>query len=342
MIRFGFCGVGGFVEKAVLPMMSRVREASLHAVFSPDEAKRERLAHTFGFSKTYATYDEMLDDPDIDAVYIASPNVFHKEQTIAAAKKGKHVFCEKPMALHAADCDEMARVCRDNGVQLGIGFCYRFQGAQEKVKNLIAEKAIGEVSFLHFSFNLGGYNPETAGWRCDPKLSGGGPLMDLAPHLIDLARYFTGDEVDAVMAFVRPDRDDRHIELDAHALLEMRGGTRVLLDTSFVRNNLHQYTVVGTDGQLRAEGTMCWNNEIPEIGKGKLYVEKFTDRSEIAFETEEHIEKQFRLYCQALNRDEPVPVSGKDGRIAQRVIDAIYASGRTGARVKIGYDGLQG
>ncbi len=335
MIKFGFCGCGGFIEKAVLPMMARVPGAKAAAAWDANRASLNRVCDAFGIDARCANFEELLSQ-DVDVIYIASPNVYHHDQVLAASKAHKHVFCQKPMGLDAAECEEMVEACRDAGVKLGVGFCYRFQGAQEAARRMIHDGTLGEVSHLYLSFNLGGYNPETAGWRCDPKMSGGGPLMDLAPHLVDLARWLLDDEVESVMAYVRPARDENTIELDADAVLEFKGGARAEMNVSFVRGNIHNYTAVGTRGQLRAMGTMCWNNTLPDIGKGRLHLEHFMDSAEVDFTTEEHIEKEIRLFCAALEAGAEPPVSGLDGLAAQRIIDAIYESGRTGRRVSVG------
>ncbi len=335
MIRFGMCGCGGFIEKAVLPMMLRSGKAMPVAAYDANAAARDRVADAFGIAHRCATYEELLADPDVDVVYVASPNAFHCDQTVRAAAAGKHVFCQKPMGMDAAECERMVRACDDAGVRLGMGFCYRFQGAQEEAKRRIGDGTLGAVTRLDLSFNLGGYNPRTAGWRCDAKLAGGGPLMDLAPHLVDLAAWLLDDTVVSVMAYVDPERTADAIELDACATLLFSRGARASLDVSFVRGNMHNYAIVGRTGQLRAVGTMCWNNELPGIGKGRLLLEKEMGSEPVPFETEEHLEKEMRLFCEALEAGRPVPVSGRDGLAAQRVIDAIYESGRTGRRVDL-------
>ncbi len=333
MIRFGMCGCGGFIEKAVLPMMAKVKNAKAVAAFDMNKATLDRVCSEFGIALKCSSFEELLRQEAVDVIYIASPNVFHREQVIAAANAGKHIFCQKPMGMNAAECEEMLEACSRNGVKIGMGFCYRFQGAQETVKRMISDETVGKVSHLSMSFNLGGYNPETAGWRCDPKMSGGGPLMDLAPHLIDLAAFLLDDEVYSVMAYVNPEKDENTIEIDSDAILQFRSGARVSMNVSFVRGNMHNYTVVGRKGQIRAVGTMCWNNELPGIGKGRLFAEKEMNSEEVDFTTEEHIEKELRYFCTAVEKGSEPPVSGADGLKVQRIVDAIYESGRTGKEV---------
>lgn len=335
MIRFGMCGCGGFIERAVLPMMMRVENAKPVAAFDMNTDSLGRVCSSFNIENKCGSFEELLEQKNVDVIYIASPNVFHKDQVVMAAKAGKHVFCQKPMGMNAVECEEMLKACKENNVKIGMGFCYRFQGAQELVKKMIEEGTIGKVSYIHFSFNLGGYNPETAGWRCDPKMSGGGPLMDIAPHIIDLAPYLMGDRVESVISYVWPEKTEKSIELDVDAIMQLEKGGRISMNTSFVRGDMHNYTVVGKNGMIRAVGTMCWNNQLPGIGKGKLFIDQGMETKEVDFQTEEHIEKEIKLFCQALENGEEPPVSGRDGLQVQKIVDAIYEAGKTGKRIII-------
>ena len=316
-------------------MMGKVANAKPVAVYDTNAQTRTRVCENFGIEKNYADYQEMLRDEEIDVVYVATPNVFHKDQVIAAANAGKHVFCQKPMGMNAQESEQMVEACNANHVQLGMGFCYRYQAGQAKVKELLQAGAIGAVSYYHFSFNLGGYNPETAGWRCNPKLAGGGPLMDLAPHLVDLLLYFSDEEVRSVMAYVAPEKTPEQIDLDAHAVLELASGARAAMDVSFVRGNIHNYTIVGRKGQIRAMGTMCWNNELDGIGKGKVFLEPFMDSHEVEYGVIEQLEEEVRRFTASIQNNLENPVNGAYGLKVQRIIDAIYESGKTGKRVTL-------
>jgi len=331
MVQFGICGCGGFAEKAVLPMLRKVNGAEVTALFGGSNQERlQKLGKEFGVSRICDTFDDLVGTDDVDAVYISSPNVFHKEQTIAAARAGKHVLCEKPMAMNATECREMVDVCRQQGVKLTVDFCYPFGSAQQRVKELIDEGAIGEVSYLYLSWNIAGYGDnETLGWRGDPKKSGGGPLMDLGTHMVDLACFFLNDTVESVMAYVRPARSDTEIEIDALAMFEFSRGARASLDTSFVRGNKHNYTVVGTAGQIHALGTMGWRPE------GKITLRRGLEEQDVPFDKIHGFGTLCRLFCQAVEQDQTAPAPGEAGLHVQAVIDAIYLSSQTGKRCPV-------
>ncbi len=163
MIRLGLCGCGTFVRRGVMPQLRKIDNIKVLGVYSASQASREKFAEDFSVPKVYSAYEEMINDKDIDAVYICTPNVFHKDYTIQAANAGKHIFCEKPMAMNTNECKQMVEAIERNNVKFAIGFCYPLAGPQQKAKQLIDDGAIGEISHIHISFNLGGYNKETAG-----------------------------------------------------------------------------------------------------------------------------------------------------------------------------------
>ena len=330
MVGLGICSCGGFVEKAVLPMIQQVDNVEAVAAFTRNQDWLHALCAAFDIQSACATFDDLLALPEVDAVYIASPNALHREQVLAAARAGKHVLCEKPLGMNAAECREMVEVCRNAGVKLGVGFCYRFGGAQQTAKKMVEEGAIGDVSYIYLSFNLFGYNPDTAGWRCDPKLSGGGPLMDVAPHMVDLASFFLEDRVRSVAAWVEPEMTDTQVETDVLAIMQFERGARASMDVSFaVRGNTQNYTIVGSGGEIHAAGTISWLTSGKKVGR--LTLEKNWEAPvEVDFPAHEHIAEQLRLFCRAIERDEAVPVPGEAGLEAQAVIDAVYEAGRTG------------
>jgi predicted dehydrogenase len=329
MVRFGICGCGGFVENGVLPLLQRIENLQVVAVYNPSPTRLERVAEKFGIKHRFQNYEDLVACKEVDAIYIASPNVYHKDQTIAAANAGKNVLCEKPMGMNAEECRQMIEVCRAKGVKLGVGFCYPFAGAQQKVRELLRDGAIGEVSYYTISYSLGGYNKDTVGWRCDPKMSGGGPLMDIAPHMINLGCFFLDDTVASVMSYVRPELTSEEIELDAIALMEFSRGARGMIDTSFVRSNTHNYSLIGTKGEIHAVNTMCWR------AGGKLVLQTYGKEQEIPFEPIEGIEEEFRQFAHAVDKNENLGMPGQTGRHTQAVIDAIYESGRTGIRTRV-------
>ena len=326
MMRFGVCGCGAFAEKAFLPILANVDQAKATAVFDAKDKNRQKQLQTqFNIPRGCDSFESLIEGDDIDVVYIATPNVFHKELVISAARASKHILCEKPLGMNTNQCREMVDQCRQHNVKLGVDFCYPFGDAQRKVKELIKQGAIGKISFIHFSWSF--LADVTNNWHGDAKISGGGPLMDVAPHIIDLARFYFEDDIESVSAYVRPEKTDAEIEMDAAAVLEFSQGARATIETSFVRQNKHNYTIVGTKGELHAVGTMAWQGT-----KGRVVLRTGLQETDISFGEIHGLQRMLGLFCQAIPQDQPLPVDGRAGLYAQAAIDAIYESGRTGKR----------
>lgn len=333
MIKFGFASSGGFVERGILPVLDYADNVKVIGI--SDKLNHEamnRVAKAFDIENTYPVYEDMLKNEDIDAVYIPAPNAFHKDMTIAAANAGKHVLCEKPMALNASQCREMVAACEANNVRLAIDFCYTYAGPQMKIKQLIDDGVIGDFSHIHLSFSLCGFTKDIAGWRGEPKLSGGGPLMDLAPHMINMAQFYAQSKVESVTAYVKPEMTDTDTENDASGALEFESGKTATFETSFIRCTPHYFVVAGTKGTIRAHETMGWkvggNIELTTLGDD-------WSTEKVEFENIEGLANHFKVFADNIENNKPHFADGHAGLHAQQVIDAIVESGKSGKRCMI-------
>lgn len=315
--------------------MALSERAQAVALFDVSARRRDTVGEAFDVGQRFGTYEELLTRDEVDVVYVASPNAFHREQVIAAAAAGKHVFCQKPMGITAAECADMLTAVERANVKMGVGFCFRYAGAQQKVKALLDAGEIGRPCSFHMSFNFGGYTPENVGWRCDARLAGGGPMMDLAPHMVDMACCFLDAKVESVMAYVTPDKTDGQIEKDVLAILWMDNGTSALFDTSFnLRGDGAFYRIVGSSGAIRRDGIDYWH--IGGTEGPPLFLEKGGEPpQQVPYATHEYLQHELDAFCSAVEKGEEPPVSGRYGMEIQSVIDAIYESGRTGRRCSI-------
>src|SRR5690625_4510402 len=145
-VRWGILSTAGIAQKALLPAFGRANNAEVVAIASSRLEKAKAVAHTFGIEKVYEGYDALLDDPEIDAVYIPLPNHLHKQWVIKAAKKGKYILCEKPATIHAEEFRDMEAVCREQGVLFMEAFMYYFHPQHDRVKAIIDNWEIGDIS----------------------------------------------------------------------------------------------------------------------------------------------------------------------------------------------------
>ncbi|TDB68237.1 Gfo/Idh/MocA family protein [Arundinibacter roseus] len=196
-IKWGIIGCGDVTEKKSGPAFSKIPGSELVAVMRRDAEKAADYAQRHGVPKWYADADELLNDPEINAIYIATPPDSHHEYTLKALRLGKPVYVEKPMARTAAECDEMVRVSAETGTPLFVAYYRRELPYFIKVKELIDSKAIGELRSVHITLHWPPYVEETGPdakprWRVDPTISGGGHFHDLASHQFDFLEYALG------------------------------------------------------------------------------------------------------------------------------------------------------
>jgi predicted dehydrogenase len=190
-IRWGVLGYARIAREAVIPAILRSSNSVFHAIASRDTTKLEECRKKFGDVKTHSSYEGLLRDPEVDAVYIPLPNALHCEWTIKAAEQGKHILCEKPIGLNAAECREMIAASKKHGVLLMEAFMYRYTDCTRKVIEVLRSGALGEIRQINSSFRFLLANPSSIKYK--PEL-GGGSLYDVGSYPVN----FTGMIVDEI------------------------------------------------------------------------------------------------------------------------------------------------
>ena len=200
-LRFGIIGCGDIAANSFAPSLLKSAEAELVAVCRRDLEKARAFAKRFGDCAAYASAEELLRDPAVEAVVVATPTDTHCSSTLAAARQGKHVLCEKPMAHNAAECRSMIETCRQAGVRLGVAYRRRLFPQVLKAKELIAQGRLGRLVCVRTHYS--GWSPMAPGnWRITPGI--GGAMMEMAVHRIEVLLHFAGQptEVSALMESV--------------------------------------------------------------------------------------------------------------------------------------------
>jgi D-xylose 1-dehydrogenase (NADP+, D-xylono-1,5-lactone-forming) len=201
-VRWGIIGCGQIAHDKALPGIQHAANAELVALAEPDPARLERAHAAAPQARTYQRPEDLLADADVQAVYIATPNHLHAEWTIAAARAGKHILCEKPMAMNAAEGADMVAAADRAGVQLMIAYMTLFNPAYQMAKQLVASGALGELVFVRgrhsYPMRLDQLSP-AARWRLDPE-QGGGPLLDVAVYPTMSLRDLTGQRIQSLAA----------------------------------------------------------------------------------------------------------------------------------------------
>ncbi len=324
--RFGYAvvGLGGYATRQIMPNFAGCDHARLVALVSGTPAKLERYGAEYNIPPShrysYAQFDRIRDNPDIDAVYIILPNSMHAEYTIRAARAGKHVMCEKPMAVSVKECEAMIAACRQAGRKLMIGYRSRF----EPYNRLAIELARGgHVGRTRIVTSEHGFNARAGQWRLDRALSGGGSLMDIGIYSLNAARYLTGEEPIEVSAMEATDRSDprfRTVEDRISFLLRFPSGIEATCVSSYGSNH-NQYRVVGTDGWIDMEPATSYEGQAMRIRKdGPAQARVLPPQRKNQFAGQlDHLAE-----CVMAGR-EPI-VAGEEGLADLRVMEAIYRS----------------
>ncbi|MBW8745385.1 MAG: Gfo/Idh/MocA family oxidoreductase, partial [Sphingomonas sp.] len=207
---YAIVGLGGYGLGVIIPQFVNCKSSRLAAVVSGDPIKAKRVAAQYGLPDkaiyTYANFDSIRDNPDVDIVYVCLPNSMHKEYVIRAAKAGKHVMCEKPMAVSAAECEAMIAACKAANRKLMIGYRCHFEAFNLEAIRLTRSGAIGKPKY--FRSEHGFVQRDPSKWRLKRALSGGGSLMDIGIYALNASRYITGEEPVAVYAHEVTDHTD--------------------------------------------------------------------------------------------------------------------------------------
>jgi predicted dehydrogenase len=228
----------------LIPGIEGSRTGRLLALASRDPARCRSWCEEFGIPKSCGSYERVLEDPEIEAVYIPLPNELHKPWVLAAADAGKHVLCEKPLALDAAEARVMVEHCRARGVLLMEAFMWRHQTRSQELRRLVAAGEIGALRLVRSSFS---FPIEPNDWRLDPS-RGGGALWDVGCYGVSTARFFTAAEPSKVAALAR--RGSTGVDMTFTAVLEFPGGVLASVDCSFEQPFRCQYELVGTEGLI--------------------------------------------------------------------------------------------
>ena len=246
-LRFGIMGTANIARKAVIPAIQNAKGAEVVSVAS-GSGKAKEFAEEMSIPHYHDSYEAMLEDESIDAVYIPLPNTLHKKWTIAAAKKGKHVLCEKPAAITARDAMEMVEACEEYGVIFMEAFMYQFHPQHEVVRDVIASGEIGDVKHMraNFSFYLGD-KPNNI--RLSSEL-GGGSIWDVGCYCIHSSRFILGNEPLKVYAEAAIP-EGGGVDLSASGIFTFANGVTASFDCSFERQMSNSYEILGTKGSIR-------------------------------------------------------------------------------------------
>jgi len=322
-IRWGVLGWARIARNEVIPALQRSSNGLLQAVASRSEAKLAECRAALNPPALHNSYEALLADPTVDAIYNPLPNALHKEWTIGAAEAGKHVLCEKPVALNAAEAREMIAACRANGVVFMEAFMYRYSARTAKVVELLRSGVLGEIKFIHSQFRFLLNRPGDV--RREAGL-GGGSLYDVGCYPVN----FTGLVVDTVTSSApgagpQPEgvqvarTDVNGVDEQFSALLRYPGGITASLHSGFNAQTRILSEIVGTKGALEIPTTFLGN-------AGNLTLLSGTERTEIPVPESDRYRLQAEDFADAILKKRPPLLTPQETLRNMELIDRLYAA----------------
>jgi predicted dehydrogenase len=322
-LRVGVLSTANIATEKVIPGMRRGTRCEVVAIASRDGAAARAVAERLAIPRAHGSYEELLADPRVDAVYIPLPNHLHAEWTIAAASAGKHVLCEKPLAVTAADAERMVEACREAGVILLEAFMYRLHPSWEAVREIVASGRIGRLVAVQSWFSY--FNDDPANIR-NIREVGGGALFDIGCYNVNLSRMLFGAEPSRVSSAITRDPVSG-VDTVTSAILEFPTGVATF--TCSTRTETDQRVhVYGTTGRVAIE--IPFN--IPPDRPTRVFVTAGGDppvapaTETITFDTADPYAVEADRFAAAIQDGAPVPIPAEDAVANLRVIERIFAA----------------
>jgi 1,5-anhydro-D-fructose reductase (1,5-anhydro-D-mannitol-forming) len=329
-------GLGG-IARLMAPAIAQAEGARLAAVCSRDGAKARDFAAAHGATASYDDYATMLADPQVAAVYIATPNALHAPQTLQALAAGKHVLVEKPMALTVTDAEAMVAAARQAGRVLGVGFHLRHHPVHRELKRRIEAGELGELILVQALW--GSYGPGLAKqrerWQMQPDLAGAGSIMGLGVHELDLLRWLVGQEIVEATAMTDGPSERYPVEFLTAATLRFADGTLgQMVSSRRLPNGANSVTVYGASG--RAEGVTT----LGMTTGGLLRLTREAETTELHMPLRDAYAAEVEAFSRAVATGEPFAASGEDGLRSVAATVAILEAAASGQTTALARSGL--
>ncbi|MBI4192186.1 MAG: Gfo/Idh/MocA family oxidoreductase [Betaproteobacteria bacterium] len=329
---WGLIGTGDIAEDRILPGINSFASNKLIAVVSRDQARADAFAKKFGARHAYTSYDDMLRNPAVTVVAIETPNALHAGQAIAAARAGKHVFCDKPLATTVADAERVLEECEKAGVKLGVNFQCRFMPCFIESKRIIDSGEIGEVLLVELEASAGARPGGTlARWRVDPAMAGLGTSITVGVHVYDILRYMLSSEIVTVTAFFDSPRGV--MEQAALSVFRFANGILAQVNVNEKTPNPHNdFVIYGTKGRITGRGLTRsrFSGELQVLtGRGENCRMEFPSVNAHALNV--------AAFSQGLLEGRAISPSGIDGLRSVQLTDAMARSAWDGVHVSLSY-----
>lgn len=320
-MKLGILGVSGHFVLRVLPGLVKSKTVEVYAVASRDGEKAKKAALQYNIPKHFASYEELLKDPDIDFVYIPLPNDLHLEWIKKAADYGKHVICEKPIAMNAAEAQAAITYAGEKGIKVMEAFMYKFHPQWQYALKLIKYGEIGKVTTIHTFFGYNNADPKNIR---NIKANGGGAIYDIGCYAVSTARFLLQAEPKRV--FAKADIDPQ-FETDTlvHAMLDF-GHVRTQFTIATQTFPYQRVQVYGTSGVLTVELPFNMYPDVP----AKVFVQTGLGTRCVELGPVDQYQIEFESFAEAISEGTVLPIPAEDGIDNMKVLDALGKSVKSG------------
>jgi predicted dehydrogenase len=323
-------GLGSLSKHQIAPALLKTQHSKLAAVVTGTPEKGVQWREQYGLAEdkvySYENFDKIIDDPSIDVVYIVLPNSMHHEFTLRAARAGKHVFCEKPMANSAKECREMIAACEAANRQLGIGYRCQFEPHHLEAIRFAREQVFGALKHVDAGFGIPIGDPKQ--WRLRKDLAGGGALMDVGVYALQACRYLAGEEPLEVVALETKTDPVKFAEVDETITWSMKfpSGLTANCLTTYGFNGRDDFSAYATKGRFGMKPCYGYKGQTGWTSDPKI---------PFAFPPTDHFVAEMDAFSQAILQGKPFEPSGEEGLRDLRVIEAIYRSIASGKKESV-------
>ncbi len=329
-IGWALVGLGSLSTNQIAPALEKTSHSRLAAVVTGTPEKGVKWREKYGLKESdvynYGNFEKIADNPDVDVICIVLPNSMHHEFTLRAAEIGKHVYCEKPMAVSSKECREMISACDAAKVKLGIAYRCQFEPHHVEAMRFAREKVFGEVRHIDagFGFRIGDPNQ----WRLKMDLAGGGALMDVGVYALQAARYLSGEEPETISAIETKTDKEKFAEVDETIqwMMKFPSGKTANLLTTYAFGGNNQFTVFADGGQFGLKNAYGYGGQNGWTSK---------EDTKLDFPATDHFQVQMDLFSKAIMEDTEWKVNGTEGLRDILACEAIYKSIAEGKPVAV-------
>jgi 1,5-anhydro-D-fructose reductase (1,5-anhydro-D-mannitol-forming) len=324
MIRYGIVGFGLHAVRRLMPSFALASNSRVTALSRRDMKQAQASAAEYRIPRAFDSVADLCRSPEVDAVFVATPDSSHLKDVLLALESGKPVLCEKPMGMNASECRQMVEAARRAKLLLGVAQVFRFERSTASLRERVAAGQVGRPVFARAEFS---YPARThpRKWLTDATIAAGGPIADVGVHCVDALRYVLRDEIVRVTASGVSDQDSGEVEAAAILSLEFMRGTMGSVLVSTRAEYRTPLELVGETGVLRADDAFSVERSIEiELRRGGSVVEKETLSNSDAYA------RQVDAFSAAIEGNLEFPASGEEGWQNQEVLDAAYRSLKSG------------